>query len=122
LYGRETWSLTLREEHGLRVFESRVLRRIFGPKSEEVTGEWRKLHNEEIYNLYSFPDIIRQIKSRRMRFIRAWGRREKCTRFWWESPKKRDHSEDQGVDGRMGSEWILVKLTVGCGLDSTGSG
>jgi hypothetical protein len=58
----------LREEHRLRVFENRVLRRIFGPKRDEVTGEWRKLHNEELHNLYSSPDIIRQVKSRRMRW------------------------------------------------------
>jgi hypothetical protein len=59
LYGCETWSVTLREEHRLRVFENRVLRRIFGRKRDEVTGEWRKLHNEELHNLYSSPDIIR---------------------------------------------------------------
>jgi hypothetical protein len=68
LYGCETWSLTLREDHRLRVFENRVLRRIFRPKKDEVTGEWRKLHNEELHNLYSSPDIIRQTKSRRMRW------------------------------------------------------
>jgi hypothetical protein len=68
LYGCETWSLTLREEHRLRVFENRVLRGMFGPKRDEVTGEWRKLHNEEFHNLYSSPDIIRQVKSRRMRW------------------------------------------------------
>jgi hypothetical protein len=68
LYGCETWSLTLREEHILRVFENRVLRRIFGTKRYEVTGGWRKLHNEELHNLYSFPSIIRIIKSRRMRW------------------------------------------------------
>jgi hypothetical protein len=67
LYGCETWSLTLREEHRLRVFENRVLRRIFGPRKDEVTGDWRKLHNEELHNLYSSPNIIRIIKSRRMR-------------------------------------------------------
>jgi hypothetical protein len=67
LYGCETCSLTLREEHRLRVFENMVLRRIFGPKWDEVTGEWRKLHNEELHNLNSSPDIIRQIRSRRMR-------------------------------------------------------
>jgi hypothetical protein len=58
LYGCETWSLTLREEYRLRVFENRVLRRIFGPKRDEVTGGWRILHNEELHNLYSSPSII----------------------------------------------------------------
>jgi hypothetical protein len=58
----------LREEHRLRVFDNRVLRRIFGPKKDEVTGEWRKLHSKELHNLYSSPDIIRQVKSRRMRW------------------------------------------------------
>jgi hypothetical protein len=58
LYGCETWSVRLREEHRLRVFENRVLIGIFGPKRDEVTGEWRKLHNEELHNLYSSPDII----------------------------------------------------------------
>jgi hypothetical protein len=61
LYGCETWSVTLREEHRLRVFENRVVRRIFGPKRDDVTEEWRKLHNEELHNLYSSPNI-RQIK------------------------------------------------------------
>jgi hypothetical protein len=64
------WSLTLREEHRLGVFENRVLRRIFGPKRNEVTGEWRKLHNEELHDLYSSPSIIRIIKARRMRWTR----------------------------------------------------
>jgi hypothetical protein len=68
LYGCETWFLTLREEHRLRVFENRVLRRIFGPKRDEVTREWRKSHNEELRDLYSLPSIIRLIKSRRMRW------------------------------------------------------
>jgi hypothetical protein len=68
LYGCETWSLALRDEHRLRVFENRVLRRISGPKRDEVTGEWWKLHSAELYKLYSSPDIIRQIKSRRMRW------------------------------------------------------
>jgi hypothetical protein len=67
LYGCDTWSITLREEHRLRVFENRVRRRIFGPKSNEVTGEWKKLHCGELQNLYLTPDIIRHIKSRRVR-------------------------------------------------------
>jgi hypothetical protein len=62
LYGCETWSLTLTEEYRLRVFESRVLRRIFGPKKDEVTGEWRKLHNEVLRGLYSSPIIIGEVK------------------------------------------------------------
>jgi hypothetical protein len=74
LYGCETWSITLREEHRLRVCENRVLRRVFGPKRDEVTGEWRKLHNGELHNLYSSPNIITQIKSRRMRW-HAWERK-----------------------------------------------
>jgi hypothetical protein len=68
LYGCETWSLTLREEHRLRVFENTVLREIFGPKRDEVTGEWRRLHNEELNDLYSSSTIIRVIKSRRRRW------------------------------------------------------
>jgi hypothetical protein len=87
LYGCETWSVTLREEHRLRVFENRVLRRIFGPKRDEVTGEWRKLHNEELHNLYSSPDIIRQVKSKRMRWA--------------------------GHVARMGEEIKLYKVLVG---------
>jgi hypothetical protein len=66
LCGCETWSLTLREEHKLRVFENRVLRKIFEPKRDEVIGGWRKLHNEGLHNMYSSPSIIRMIKSRRM--------------------------------------------------------
>jgi hypothetical protein len=68
LYGCEIWSLTLKEERRLRVFENRVLRSIFGPKWDEVTGEWRKLHNEELNGLYSLPNIVRVIKSRRLRW------------------------------------------------------
>jgi hypothetical protein len=67
LYECETWSLTIREEPRLRVFENRVLRKVFGPKRDEVTGEERKLHNEELSVLYSLPNIVRVVKSRRMR-------------------------------------------------------
>jgi hypothetical protein len=69
LYGCETLCITLREEIRLRVFENRVLRSISGPRRDEVTGEWRKLHNEELHILYSYPNIIRQIKSRRIRWV-----------------------------------------------------
>jgi PAS domain-containing protein len=81
LYGCETWSLTLREGHGLRVYENRVLRRIFGPKREEVMGEWKKLHNEEHRDLYPSSRIIRMIKLRRMTWAghvaRIWGEEER---------------------------------------------
>jgi hypothetical protein len=69
-----TWSLTLREEHRLRVFENKVLRRIFSPKMHEARGDWRKLHNGELYNVYSSPSTIRMIKSRRMKH--TWGEGE----------------------------------------------
>jgi len=68
LYGCETLSPTLREERRLRVFENRVLRRVFGPRRDEVTGEWKKLHNEELSDLYSLPNILWVVKSRRMRW------------------------------------------------------
>jgi hypothetical protein len=74
LHGCETWSLKLKEEQRLRVFENRVLRKIFGPKRDKATGEWRRLHNEELYELYSSPNVIRVIKSGRIR----WAGRVAC--------------------------------------------
>ena len=84
LYGCETWSLTLREERRLRVFENRVLRRVYGPKRDEVTGELKKLYKEELRDFYSLPIIVRVVKSRRMRWggmWRLWWRGEVCTEF-----------------------------------------
>jgi hypothetical protein len=94
LYGCETWSLTLREEHGMRVFENKVVRRNFEPKRNEVTGGWRKLLNEELHNLYSSPNIIRMIKSRRIRWVghvSRMGRRGLHIGYWCERQKERDH-------------------------------
>jgi len=81
LYGCETWSLKLREERRLRVFENRVLRGVFGSKRDEVTGEWRKLRNKELTDLYSLPNIVWVVKSRRMRWgggCGAYGGGERC--------------------------------------------
>jgi hypothetical protein len=85
LCGYETWSLILREEHRLRVFENRVVRRIFGPKRDAMAGGWRKLHNEELHNLYSAPSIIRMVKSRSMRragHVARTGRRGIHIGYW----------------------------------------
>ena len=87
LYGCETWSLTLNEEIRLRVFENRVLRVIFGPKRDDMTREWRKLHNDELNDLYSSPNIVRVIISSRIRWAghvaRMGEKREVYTGFWW---------------------------------------
>ena len=108
--------LTLREERRLRVFENRVLSRIFEPKRDEVKREWRKLHNEELNDLYSAANIVLAIKSRRMRW--AWHvahmvRGEANTGFWWGNLRERDHLGDQGGDGRTLLRWIFMKWNVG---------
>jgi hypothetical protein len=87
------------KERRLRVFENRVLRKIFGRERDEVTGEWRRLHNEELHDLYSSSTIVRVIKSR-MRWVvklREWRRGEACTGFWWGNLREKDHWRDPGV-------------------------
>jgi hypothetical protein len=94
----------LRGECRLRVFENKVLRRIFGPKRDEVTGEWRRLHNKELYAVHSSPNIIQLIKSRRLRWAEyvapMWERRG-AYRVLVGNPREGDHFEDPGVDGRI---------------------
>jgi hypothetical protein len=94
------------------VFENRVLRRIFGPKRNEVMGGWRKLHNEELLNLYSSPSIIRMNTSRRMRWaghVAQMGRRGMHIGYWWEMQKEGDHWEDQDIGGWTILKWILER-------------
>jgi len=129
LYGCETWSLTLREERRLRVFENKVLRRIFEPKRDEVTGEWRKLRNEELSDLYSSPSIVRVIKSRRMKWAGHVTRiGERRGGFGWGNLRVRYHLGDPGVDGRVILRRIFRKWDVGVWTGSiwlrigTGSG
>jgi hypothetical protein len=98
------------------VFENRVLRRVFGSKREEVTGEWRKLHNEELSDLYCSPIIIGVIKSRRMRWaghVARIGERRGVYSFLWGNLRERDHLEDSGVEGRIILRRIFRKWDVG---------
>ena len=105
LYGCETWSLTLGEERKLRVFENMVLRIIFGPGRDKVMGQWRRLHNEELNDLYCSPNIVLVIKSRILRLaghVARMGEESGCIGSWWGNRRKRDNWGDLGVD-----EWIL---------------
>jgi hypothetical protein len=96
------------------VFENRVLMRIFGPKMDDVTGEWRKLHNEGLNDLYSSPNTVRLIKFRTMRLAGHVARMgEGCTRFWWRNLRERDYWGDPGVDGTVILRWIFRKRDVG---------
>jgi hypothetical protein len=130
LYGCDTWSLTLREERRLTVFENRELRRVFGPKRDEVTGEWRKLHNEELNDLYSLPNIVRVVKWRRIRWaghVARMGDRGvqrvlvgKPEGKWplgrprrrWEGNIKMDLQE---VGGVVGTGWSWLRIGTGGG-------
>ena len=112
LYGCETWSLTLREEHRLRVFEDRLLMRIFGPKRNKVTGEWRRLQNEELKDLCSLPNIIWVIRSRGMIWVQRVARmaeRRGVYRDLAVKPEGKRPLGNPGIDGRIILRWISRK-------------
>ena len=110
LYGCETWSLTLREERKLMVFENMVLSRIFGPRRDEVTGEWRRLHNEELNDLYASPNIVRVIKSRRMRWA---GHVARMGEERWAYRVLVGKPEGKRSLGRPRRKWISRRWDVG---------
>ena len=123
LYGCETWSLILREERKLMVFENMVLRIIFGPRKDEVTGEWRRLHNEDLSDLYSSPNIVRVINSRSMRWaghVARMGEEREVYRVLLGKP------EGKRPLGRPRLRWVdnirMELQKVGCGLDWAGPG
>jgi len=106
----------VREGRKLRLFENRVWRRIFGPRSEEVTGEWRRLHNEELNDLYCSPNIVRVIKSRRISWaghVARMGEERGCIGSWWGNRSEGDHWGDLGLDGRIILERISRSWDVG---------
>ena len=106
----------MREERRLRVFENRVLRRIFRPKRDGEAGEWWKLHNEELNDLYCSPNIVGVIKSRRMRWaghVARMGRRRELYRVVVGNLRERDHWGEPGADGRIMLRWIFRKWDVG---------
>jgi len=108
--------LTLRKERRLRVFENRVLRRTFGPKRDKVTREWRKLHNKELNELFSSRNIVRVIKSRKMRWaghVARMGERRGVYRVLVGKPEERDLLEDPSLHGRIMLRWIFRKWDVG---------
>ena len=113
------------EERRLRVFENRVLRRIFWTKKDKVAGEWRKLHNEALNDLYCSPNIVRVIKSRRMRWaghVARIGERRGVYGVLVGKPEGKKQLEEPGVDGRILLRWVFRKWNVGRGLDGSGSG
>ena len=116
MYGCDTWSLTLREERRLRVFQNRVLRRIICPKRDEVTEEWRKLHNEELNDLYSLANIFRMIKSRRAWWtghVACMGERRGVYRVLVGKPEGKRPMGRPGADGRIILRWIFRKWDAG---------
>jgi len=116
VYGCETWSLRLREEWRLRVFENKVLRRIFGPRRDEVTGDWSRLHNEELNDLYSSPNIVRVIKWRRMRWAGHVTRMGEERGVYWVLVGKLEGKRPLGRTRRRWVDNIRMDLQeVGCG-------
>jgi hypothetical protein len=125
LYGCKNRSLTLRKERRPRVFENMMLRRIFVPKMDEITGEWRKLKIEEFDDIYCSPNIIPVIKSRRMRWakhVARMGRGKAYIEFWWGNLKERDHLGQPGLNGGIILRWTFRKWHVRGLLNPVGSG
>ena len=111
LYGYGTWSLTLREKSRLRVFENRILRRIFGPNRNE-NGQWRRLHNEKLHSLYQSPNTVRVIKSRRLRWAGHVARMVECRsvfKILTSKLRKETFRQSLGISVRTNLEWILNK-------------